>query len=304
MRSNILITGADGFIGHRLTNALSNKFNVKAIVRQCKLTMPHVNQYEIGDLSKVIEWKHHLKGTSTIIHLASVAHNRSNDREYIKEVNINAAIRLAKEAVEANVKRFIFVSSISVLGDKTQVPFNESFNRAPQSYMAECKCLVEKVLLEISEKTNMDVVIIRPALVYGDNAPGNIKKLTHLIGRFPILPFALCKNKRSFISLDNLVDFISVCIHHPKAANEIFCISDTVDVSIRDFTNEIAVGLNKKLIQLPVPIFIFKLVGKLTGKIELIEQLIGDLQVDSSKAISLLDWKPPVTMNETFKYYK
>ena len=114
-----------------------------------------------------------------------------------------------------------------------------------------------------------------------------------------MLPFGICENKRSFISVENLVDFIDVCITHPSAKNEIFCISDGVDFSIKEFTNGIAVGLNKKLIQLSIPVFIFRLLGKITGKIEAVEQLVGDLQVDSSKARKLLSWTPPVTMAKT-----
>jgi len=300
MKYNILVTGADGFVGQKLTRVLSGEFNVKAIVRDRKFSASSLKPSVVGDITEIVDWGPHLKNINTVIHLAGIAHNRASDSDHIKKVNVTASIHLAMKAAESNVKRFIFISSISVLGDKTQKPFNEVSSLSPQSYVAECKCQVEKALLEISKSSDMEVVIIRPALVYGENAPGNIKKLTQMINKFPILPFALCNNKRSFISLSNLVDFISVCIKHPKAANEVFCISDGVDVSIQEFTDGIASGLNKTLIQLPVPMFIFKIIGKLTGKMKLVDQLIGDLQVDSNKAKSLLGWKPPVTMADTF----
>lgn len=236
-----------------------------------------------------------------IIHLAAVAHNNSNDPDYINEVNVNGTINLAQHAATIGVKRFVFISSIGVLGNSTTnlLPFDEHSNGAAHSQYSQSKLDAENTLLKIAEETELEVVIIRPVLVYGLSAPGNFGKLVNLVNNVPMLPFALCKNKRSFISVDNLVDFISICIDHPKAKNEIFCISDGHDVSIREFTDGIAKGLNKRLIQLPIPVFIFKLLGKMMGKSEPIEQLIGDLQVDSTKARELLDWLPPLTMAKT-----
>lgn len=299
MRNTVLVTGADGFIGSRVVRAISNSHIVRAGVRSTKSANKSEDRFEIGEIIGTTQWYEKLADVSTIIHLAAVAHNNSKDPNYINEVNVNGSIHLAEQAVRLGVKRFVFISSIAVLGNKTNVSFSESSNLSPQSYPAECKCKVEKALLKISQETNLEVVIIRPVLVYGKNAPGNFGKLVRLIGRLSFLPFALCHNKRSFISVDNLVDFISICITHPKAKNEIFCISDGTDVSIREFTDGVAKGLNKKLLQLPIPICILKLLGKITGKNELMGQLIDDLQVDSSKARKLLGWTPPVTMAET-----
>jgi nucleoside-diphosphate-sugar epimerase len=300
MKDRILVTGANGFIGNRLVSFLSNKFIVKAVVRNFKSSVCIEKQYEIGSISRNTDWKACLGGVNTVIHLAGIAHNNSNDHDYINEVNVNGTINLAEQAASLGVKRFIFISSISVLGHKFTEPFHENSIISPQSYPAECKCKAESALLKISEESGLEVTIIRPALVYGADAPGNVGKLVKLIRKTPFLPFSLCRNKRSFISIDNLVDFISTCIVQPKAKNQIFCISDGNDVSIREFTDGIAKGLNKKVIQLPIPMSAFRLLGKVTRKSEPIEQLIGDLQVDSSKARGLLDWTPPVTMSETF----
>lgn len=296
----ILITGSSGFIGTHLSNALTDKFS---LVFQWNKHAPSSfsleNNFQI-DINGQSNWSACLENVNTVVHLAGIAHNNSNDYEYINEVNVNGVINLAKQAVDSGVKRLIFISSISVFGNKNFEKFSETSSMYPQSYPAECKCKAEDALLKISEIGSLEVVIIRPALVYGYGAPGNVGMLIKLVQKVPFLPFYLCRNKRSFISIDNLVDFISVCITHPKAKNEIFCISDGDDVSIREFTDEIAKGLCKKLVQLPIHIPIFKFLGKITGKSEQIEQLIGDLQVDSSKARRLLGWTPPTTMSETF----
>jgi nucleoside-diphosphate-sugar epimerase len=297
----VLITGSNGFIGSNLNNKL---MLTHTVIGHCRASS---NSLNIGDSLKVnissqSNWKEGLTGINAIVHLAAVAHNSSDNPDYINEVNVKGTINLAEQAAKSGVKRFIFISSIGVLGNSTTntLPFDEHSNAAAHSPYAQSKLDAEIALLELAERTELEVVIIRPVLVYGLGAPGNFGKLFNLVNKVPVLPFALCENKRSFISIDNLVDFISECITHPKAANETFCISDGNDISIREFTDGIAKGLDKSLTQLPLPLFIFKLLGRLAGKSEPIEQLIGNLQVDSSKARRLLDWIPPTTMDETF----
>jgi nucleoside-diphosphate-sugar epimerase len=306
MNKNILVTGSSGFMGKVVVNRLVETKNKISIVVRAKQDIPSINEFLIDGISSDNDWKQNLEGIDIIIHLAAVAHNSSNDPDYINEVNVKGTINLARQAVENGVKRFVFISSIGVLGKATEAgkAFDERSAVSPHSQYAQSKLDAENALLKIAEETELEIVIIRPVLVYGAGAPGNFGKLVKLVQRMPFLPFALCRNKRSFISVDNLVDFISTCVDHPKAKNEIFCISDSVDVSIEEFTDGIAAGLNKNLLQFPVPVWLFKLLGKMTGKSELIEQLIGDLQVDSSKARELLDWTPPTTMVETFSKLK
>lgn len=295
----LLITGSNGFIGSNLKNKLKLKHTVIGHGRSCYGI--NEDDYLKVDINSQSNWKEFLLGINTIVHLAAVAHNNCNDSNYINEVNVKGTINLAEQAVKSGVKRFIFISSIGVLGNSTKnkLPFDENSIPAPHSQYSQSKLDAEIALLQIASKTKLEVVIIRPVLVYGDGAPGNFGKLVSLVNLVPILPFALSKNKRSFISIDNLVDFISVCISHPNAKNQIFCISDSTDVSIREFIDEIAIGLNKRLVQLPIPIAMLKFLGEVVGKNEQIEQLFGDLQVDSSKAKQLLDWTPPFTMTKT-----
>ena len=299
MLNNILVTGANGFVGYHLIENINSKYSIVGQVRRfIEPTLSEIPLFEL-DVSSESNWRKNLQGVNTIIHLAAVAHNKANNLDYINEVNVKGTVNLACQAVECGVKRFIFISSIGVLGNSTFIPFNEESPFSAHSSYTESKLLAEQELLKISEETGLEVIIIRPALVYGADAPGNFGKLVNLVRKTTFLPFGLCKNKRSFISIDNLVNFISLCIEHPNAKNEVFCISD-IDVSIREFTDGIAHGMNKKLVQLPVPIWLFKLLGITFGKYEMVEQLVGDLQIDSRKARTLLNWKPPFTMAETF----
>jgi nucleoside-diphosphate-sugar epimerase len=295
----ILITGSNGFIGSTLTKKLKEEYEVISHGRSGG-NITNMNDFFEVDIDSQANWQECLSGVNTILHLAAVAHNNSNDPDLINEVNVNGTINLAQQAVKSGVQRFIFISSIGVLGNSTSEPFDERSTVSAHSDYAASKLQAEEALLKIAQETDLEVVIIRPVLVYGAGAPGNFGKLVKLVKKMPFLPFALCSNKRSFISVDNLVDFISTCIEHPKAKNEIFCISDGDYVSITEFTNGIAKGLSTNLIQLPIPIFIFRLLGHISGKSEQVDQLVGDLQVDSSKARELLGWHPPVTMTETF----
>ncbi|OCH18560.1 NAD-dependent epimerase/dehydratase family protein [Aliivibrio logei] len=299
----ILITGSNGFIGKSVATSLKYQHTIVGQGRASNCQKMGVQEYFELAINSKSNWEECLLGVNVIIHLAAVAHNNSNDPDYINEVNVKGTINLAQQAADAGVKRFIFISSIGVLGNKTlnNERFNEQSPISVKFEYTQSKAKAEVELIKIAEKTGLEIVIIRPVLVYGVNAPGNFGSLVKIVNKLPILPFGLCKNKRSFISIDNIVDFISVCIEHPRAKNEIFCISDGQDISIKELTNATAKGLNKKLWQLPVPDFIFGVLKTISGKQDKIDQLVGDLQVDSSKARKLLNWTPPFSMAETLQ---
>jgi len=293
--TKILLTGANGFVGTELLKKIPSD-DVNALSRKPLDSFPGtVFDKAIGPVELYSDC---LEGVDIVVHLAAVVHNSSNNLRYINEVNVLGALNLARQAVTAGVKRFIFLSSIGVSGNKTTMPFDESTDESPHSEYACSKLKAEKALLKLAKETNLEVVIIRPVLVYGENAPGNFSKLKSLIESFPFLPFGMTNNQRSFISVANLASFIELCIDHPDAKNEIFCISDGVDVSIKEFTNSISTGLSKKTFQLPIPSWVIRYVGKVLGKTEMVDQLIGDLQVDIGKAKSLLGWVPVETMDQ------
>jgi nucleoside-diphosphate-sugar epimerase len=232
----------------------------------------------------------HLHNVETIIHFAGVAHNNhANENEY-DGFNHQTTLKLALDAAGAGVKRFIFISSTSVYGitDSKDV-INESSEMTTNTLYGRSKVNAESGLFDISQKTNLEIVIIRSPLVYGPKAPGNVGKLMQLISKFPILPFGLLNNKRSYISLDNLSYFVLLCIESPAAKNEVFLVRDEEDYSTKEFSFKIANALGKRVIQIPLPLgFLLGVLGqsKANGLI------CGDFRIDDTKARKLLGWIP------------
>ncbi|MFB2800295.1 NAD-dependent epimerase/dehydratase family protein [Shewanella seohaensis] len=259
--NNYIITGKSGFIGSHFVAPSS--LDLRA-------------EFSINDLI----------GTDSIIHLAGLAHSKYTIEEYI-DVNVNLTLRLAGLAAKAGVKRFVYLSSINVQ--------NSNLLKEPAVYSKLC---AEQGLIEIAESTGLELVIVRSPLVYGKRAPGNFKKLVALVKYSPFLPFLITHNKRDFIAVENLVDLLITCTIQPNAANHTLSASDGEAVSIKQFTDAIAKGLNKKLFQIPVPVSLMKLVACLVGKNEICNQLLGNLQVAPPKAQEVLGWIPPYTMEQ------
>ncbi|GHY46319.1 UDP-glucose 4-epimerase [Vibrio cholerae] len=291
----ILLTGATGFVGQEVVK-LKREF--RCVVRLGE-THSFMDSYEISGIDEFTEWSDCFHGVDSVIHLAGLAHNKSFSEAEYRCVNTNGTLRLAKKAAEAGVRRFVFVSSIGVNGTSTvEAPFTPHSKENPHNLYAQSKYHAELGLKKISEDTGLEVVIVRPTLVYGANAPGNFGLLTNLVSKFSILPFGLAHNRRDFIAVQNLVDLLITCATHPAAAGHTFLASDGETVSTKHFTNAIAEGLGKKVIQLPIPVSFMRFVGKLVGKSTMIEQLYGDLEVDSSNITEVLDWTPPLTMKQ------
>ncbi|MUJ37258.1 NAD-dependent epimerase/dehydratase family protein [Aliivibrio fischeri] len=291
----ILLTGATGFIGHYVSQ---KKLQIKYAVRDNDTSL--TNSFVIKALDSKTNWQGAFNQIDSIIHLAGLAHSHSFTNDDYQSVNVDGTLHLAREAAIAGVKRFVFVSSIGVNGTTTQqVPFSVDSEPKPHNAYAQSKYDAEIGLKKIADETGLEVVIVRPTLVYGPAAPGNFGALTRLVNKVPVLPFGLVSNKRDFISVQNLADLLVTCVNHPNAAGHTFLASDGKAVSIKDFSNAIAKGLNKQLIQLPVPVWCMRLAGKLVGKSIMVEQLVGDLEVDSSNAQEVLGWLPPYTMQES-----
>jgi nucleoside-diphosphate-sugar epimerase len=294
---NVLLTGASGFIGSNLINCASH-INFKTVTRSRSFKEDiNENEFVIKNLDAYIDWDGALKDIDVVMHLAGVAHNKAkNDMEF-EEVNNRATINLAKQAVKAGVKRFIFVSSIGVNGSNTYgKPFSECDDARPYNSFLRSKYNAEKGLRALSKESGMEMVIVRPPLVYGVGAPGNFASLIRLVSKMSLLPFNRLRNKRSFVSITNLVDFLVVCISHTKAAGETFLISDGEDVSTKEFTDLIASGLGKKIYQFSSPRWLLIAVAKLFGQVNIVNQLFGDLEIDSTKANRLLGWSSSETM--------
>jgi len=302
----LLITGATGFIGKSLVAELMRQnFNISIAVRQKSNLFPDkVKQFVVGDFESNPDFSTSLAEVDCVIHLAGKAHVLDKSKVSVldgfRKINSELTLNLAKQAVMAGVERFIFLSSIGVNGNKSTKPFLEDDAPNPQEPYAISKYEAEQGLLKLAKNSSLEVVIIRPPLVYGNSAPGNFGRLIQWAGAKIILPLPLgaVNNIRSLIAIDNLVSFIITCTLHPKAANEIFIISDDDNLSTTQLLKKIATAFNKKALLLPIPVSWMIFVAKLLGKEADAVRLFSSLVIDSSKARDLLDWHPVTTMDE------
>ena len=304
----ICLTGSTGFVGSATLDALMDRsLNVSCLGRRKPRPVSTQNFISI-DFEHIEEVRSEvLCGFNAIIHLAAI--NQSNQpniaskpNEYQK-INRDVTLRLAEMAASAGVKRFIFLSTAKVNGENSpdSNPLSTEDTCAPKNDYAISKLEAEKGLRELAKNVDMDVVIIRPPLIYGPNVSGNFEKLISLVKNGTPLPFARIKNQRSFVALDNLIDLIITCLDHPLAANETFFVSDGQDLSTPELIRYIAkiLGTPDRLFHFPP--FLLDFFALSAGKKHLSERLIGTLQVDISKTKELLGWNPPLTVEEGLK---
>lgn len=313
----IMLIGATGFVGKALVECLlADSIEVLAGVRKKSAGLSSiVQQVVIGDLSVLTEDSLGSKpslfdGVDTVIHVAARVHIMNDDAsgsltEY-RKVNRDAALILARMAEEAGVKRFVFLSSIKVNGEFTRLecPFLPCDEYIPVDHYGLSKYEAEQGLLALALKTDMEAVIIRSPLVYGPGVKANFSSMVKWVRKGIPLPLGAIHNKRSLVALDNLVDFIALCADReksPKAANEIFLISDNQDVSTTELLRKVARAFGKKQWLIPVQTSWMELAAKLVGKEDVAMRLFSSLQVDNSKARGVLGWKPVSTMDEQLK---
>jgi nucleoside-diphosphate-sugar epimerase len=307
---NILLTGATGFVGEPVTNQLADDkdFNVVAAVRENSNQLANnVKQILIGDLLCAPAWEKHLIGIDVVVHIAARAHIMSDTvldplLEF-RKMNVEVTRNLAYQASQAGVKRFVFISSIKVNGEATAkgscfTPDDTHITLDPYGIS---KREAELALRKIAQETGMDVVIVRPPLVYGPGVKANFRRLMISIKRGVPLPLGAVHNKRSFVALDNLVGFIILCAKHPKAANQTFLIADGEDVSTTNLLKKIAQAFGRKAILISIPVIAMKYVAKFMGKSDVADRLFCSLQVDISKSRELLGWESVITMDEQLK---
>jgi len=297
---SVLMTGSNGFIGRACIKVFEQHEMSDLTLLNRTFNQKHEYFQIISDLETLSDETININ-VDIAIHLAGLAHKSNQLLEKYRDVNTSATLKLARVLACKGMKRFIFVSSIGVNGSSTKAPFNEQSVPDPHSDYALSKYEAEEGLKILAQELDFELIIVRPTLVYSSDAPGNFGALVRLVTKLPFLPFGRTKNLRSFISVDNLANFLFVCTTHSKAAGETFLISDGEDVSTKEFINSISEGLGCKLIQLPIPINIMRFVAKFLGKGKLVEQLFDDLQVDSSKARNLLGWNPPETLTQAMK---
>lgn len=300
----ILITGYSGFVGNNLVMLLKDSYDLNLLGRkELKTGTVYTNNIDLtSDYSKALE------GVEVVIHCAARVHIMddvaSDPLNEFRAVNTQGTLNLAKQASQAGVKRFIFLSSIKVNGESTadKSPFTAFDITAAQDFYGISKAEAEQQLLKIGKQAGMEIVIIRPPLVYGEGVKANFASLMCLVGKGFPLPFRLIsKNRRSLVSVYNLVDLIKVCIEHPKAANQVFLVSDDNDLSTAQMVALMAEVQSKANRALPVPVWCFKMAGKLFGKQDVVDRLVGSLQLDITHTKKTLNWQPPYTVEHGFK---
>lgn len=295
----ILVTGANGFVGHAMVQNL--RLNGHEVVRVVRTNEP--DAVIIRSLDAQTDWNTALRGCDAVIHLAAKVHQMHNKRNNLlpefRRVNVEGTLHLARQANLSGVRRFIFASSIKVNGEEHYQPYKETDTPVPCDAYGMSKWEAEKGLNDIAACSNMKVVIIRPPLIYGPGVKANFLAMMSWLDRGLPLPLgAITHNRRSLLALDNLVDLIQTCLRHPAAANQTFLVSDGEDLSTADLLVRMGQALNKPARLFFVPAGMLKLGAGLLNKQGVYQRLCGSLQVDISKARQLLDWAPPLTVDE------
>ncbi len=305
----ILVTGANGFVGSRLLQYIRMTMPLMALHAAFRFK----GEYVVGDIGSSTDWTRALLGVDIVIHLAARVHimeDSSKDplAEY-RLVNVDGTLNLAKQAAASGVRRFIFLSSIKVNGEGTAPGqfFSENSKPNPLDPYGISKYEAEEGLKAICEQTGMEYVIIRPPLIYGPGVRANFQKLLQAVEKGFPLPFGCINNRRSMLALDNLIDFIVLVANDPRAANQIFLLSDGQDLSSKELACKIALALGLVPRVFPMSTALLKLLGVMVGRSAAVERLLGSLQIDSSKARDLLGWAPPISVDEgvarTIRHY-
>ncbi|MCI5165706.1 MAG: SDR family oxidoreductase [Candidatus Electrothrix sp. GM3_4] len=303
---NVLLTGSTGFVGQALTNYLNQEgFSVTAAVRRSPETFPpSVQQIPVADLLPETDWQPALSDVGTVVHLAARAHilreTAPDPLSAFRKVNVQGTKRLAEQAASSGVRRFIFISSIGVLGTHTngRKPFTEEDKPTTPEYYGISKWEAEQSLRKIEAESGMEVAILRPPLIYGPGVKANFLNLVKLVDKGIPLPLDCVKNTRSLLGLSNMISAITTCITHEKAAGKTYLLSDGEDVSTPELVRHIATALGKKPRLLPIPTILLRLSGNLTGKTAQVDRLLGSLVIDSSKIRDELGWRPVCSMQE------
>lgn len=304
MSGGILVSGAAGFLGRALSRTLQQRGNeVRRAIRRPSKDEP--DAISVGDIGPSTDWTHALRGADRVIHCAARVHmmdDLSDDplREF-RTVNTEGALNLARQAAAAGVKRFVFVSSIKVNGGETLPgrPFTADDMPKPEDGYGLSKAEAEAGLAAIAAATGMSCTVIRPPLVYGPGVKANFASMMRWVARGVPLPFgAVRDNRRSLVGLDNLVDLLIACADHTAAANQTFLVSDVEDLSTAELLQRLGKALGRPARLLAVPPTLLQLGARMAGRADVAKRILGSLQVDIDKTRRLLDWRPPVSVDD------
>ncbi|WP_348944612.1 SDR family oxidoreductase [Chitinibacter sp. FCG-7] len=310
MSDKFLVTGATGFVGQGLIAMLKRQGAPYCAVARRTAADTAI----IPSIDGKTDWQALLPGIGIVVHTAARVHlladDTANPLAEFRKVNVEGTLNLARQAAQAGVRRFIFISSIKVHGEKNHhgLPFSADDQPRPEDAYAISKYEAEQGLLELARTSGMQVVIIRPPLVYGIGVKANFDLLMKAIIRGIPLPLGAISNRRSFVALDNLLDLIWTCAHHPAAANQVFLVSDGDDLSTPELISRLAFALKVPARLISVPVSLFRSLAYLLGKKKMSSRLCDSLLLDIDKTCRILQWYPPVTMaqalEETAKFYQ
>jgi nucleoside-diphosphate-sugar epimerase len=303
-----MITGANGFLGQALcAQAVVRGMGVRGATRLPHVQLAGVEPCAVGDIDGLTPWQAALTGCEVVVHLAARVHVMQEVAAHplaeFRKVNVEGTLNLARQAAAAGVRRFVFLSSIKVNGDATQpgVPYRADDTPAPQDPYGLSKFEAEQGLHQIALQTGMELVVIRPPLVYGPGVKANFASMMRLLQRGIPLPLGAIHNRRSLVALDNLVDLIVTCITHPAAINQTFLVSDGEDVSTPELLRRTGQAMGHPARLLPVPTPCLRLAAAVVGRQDMAERLCGSLQLDIEKTQRLLGWRPPLTLDQGLK---
>jgi len=303
----VLVTGANGFVGRALVSRLEKEAALRpraAFRRQPSADFVAADSVVVGDIGPTTDWSAALSHVDTVVHCAARVHVMKEDGDAAESayraVNVEGSLALARSAAQAGCRRFVFLSSVKVNGESSQSghPLRESDDPAPEGPYARSKLAAEEALLALGEATGLEIVIVRPPLVYGPGVKANFRAMMRWLRRGIPLPLGAIDNRRSLVCLDNLVDFIVTAIQHPAASGQRFLVSDGDDVSTTRLLERLAAHLECKARLWTMPRSLIEAMATLLGRRQAVERLCGNLQVDISKAKRCLGWTPPVTLEQ------
>lgn len=314
MSLKVLVTGANGFVGEALILRLLQYGNyrpIAAVRGQTRLLgLCPIQPFDLLDEDPTLV----LEGIQVIVHAAARVHIMSEQAEDpltdFRRINVEGTLRLARRAVLSGVKRFIFLSSIKVNGESTHPgkPFNADDKPCPVDPYSVSKLEAELALMQLGRDSGMEVVIIRPSLVYGPGVKANFRSMMDWIDKGVPLPFGGIRNQRSLVSISNLVSLIVTCLDHPAAANQVFLASDGVDLSTTQLLRLLSKALGRSAYLISIPAPLLTIAASLLGRRAVAQRLCGSLTVDIKKNREILGWFPSVDMDkvmlQTAKYYK